>query len=130
MSVARGTLKSMKITKQVTVFDTADIDEESAFWAALLGGQVEKDEGWHTLKVDGETRLAFQLAPNHIRPDWPDGQPQQLHLDLTVDDIRAAEERALASGARLLKEAYPLDAEEGFRVYADPSGHPFCLCWG
>ena len=21
-------------------------------------------------------------------------------------------------------------ASEGFQVYADPAGHPFCLCWG
>lgn len=22
------------------------------------------------------------------------------------------------------------EASEGFQVYADPAGHPFCLCWG
>ena len=22
-----------------------------------------------------------------------------------------------------------LDAAHGFIVYADPAGHPFCLCW-
>lgn len=21
-------------------------------------------------------------------------------------------------------------AAEGYQVYADPAGHPFCLCWG
>jgi predicted enzyme related to lactoylglutathione lyase len=47
---------------------------------------------------------------------------QQLHLDLAVDDIDAAHERAIALGAR------PLDTQEKFRVYADPAGHPFCLC--
>jgi hypothetical protein len=38
----------------------------------------------------------------------------------------AAHEKVLALGAR------PLDLEDSehkdFRVYADPAGHPFCLC--
>lgn len=33
-----------------------------------------------------------------------------------------AEYVAIALGARLL------DTQEKFRVYADPVGHPFCLC--
>jgi hypothetical protein len=33
-------------------------------------------------------------------------------------------------GARLLKAADDPNAEQGFQVYADPAGHPFCLCWG
>jgi predicted enzyme related to lactoylglutathione lyase len=103
---------------------------ESDFWARLLGGTVEADEDWHTVFVDGEPRLGFQLAPNHIRPEWPDGTQQQIHLDLYVDDVAAAHEEAIAVGARLLKPAEDLEAAEGFQVYADPAGHPFCLCWG
>lgn len=118
----------MEITQQVTVFDTADLATESAFWAGLLGGEVFADDDWHAVLVDGKPRVAFQLAPNHVPPDWPDGQPQQVHLDLYVSDIRSAHEEAVALGARLLRSA-DLDAEEGFQVYADPSGHPFCLCW-
>jgi hypothetical protein len=70
-----------------------------------------------------------QLAPDHVQPEWPAGTPQQIHLDLYVDDIRAAHDEAMALGARLLKPADDLDAVEGFQVYADPAGHPFCLCW-
>jgi catechol 2,3-dioxygenase-like lactoylglutathione lyase family enzyme len=120
----------MKISRQIVVFDTADLAAESAFWAGLLGGTVDAEDDWHTVSVDGEPRLGFQLAPNHVRPDWPEGEPQQLHLDLYVDDIRSAHEEALALGARLLKEVEDPDAAEGFQVYADPAGHPFCLCWG
>ena len=29
----------------------------------------------------------------------------------------------------MLKSADDLEAAEGFQVYADPAGHPFCLCW-
>jgi catechol 2,3-dioxygenase-like lactoylglutathione lyase family enzyme len=119
----------MKITRQIVVFDTADLDASSAFWADLLGGTVEKEDDWHSLSVDGQPRLGFQLAPNHVQPDWPDGEPQQIHLDLYVDDIGEAHDHAISVGARLLKPA-DVTAPEGFQVYAGPSGHPFCLCWG
>ena len=120
----------MKIKRTITVFDTADLDAESSFWARILNGTVNAEDDWHTVSVDGTPKLGFQLAPNHIRPDWPDGQPQQLHLDLYVDDIASAHDDAIAAGAVLLKPYDDLTAEEGFNVYADPSGHPFCLCWG
>ncbi len=120
----------MKINRQIVVFDAPGLAVESAFWAGLLGGTVEAEDDWHNLMVDGEWRMGFQLAPNHVPPDWPDGMPQQqIHLDLYVDDIRTAHEEAIALGARLLKPADDLDAVHGFQVYADPAGHPFCLCW-
>lgn len=34
----------MKFTRQITVFDAADLKTESAFWAGMLGGTV--DAGW------------------------------------------------------------------------------------
>ena len=121
----------MKITRQIIVFDAADLAAESTFWAGLLGGTVTADADWHSVLVDGEWRLGVQLAPNHVAPDWPDGTPeQQMHLDLWVDDLKAAHAEALALGARLLKAADDPTAAEGFQVYADPAGHPFCLCWG
>jgi uncharacterized glyoxalase superfamily protein PhnB len=64
-----------------------------------------------------------------VRPDWPNGTQQQIHLDLYVKDIRAAHEEAMSLGATLLKAADDLDAKDGFQVYADAAGHPFCLCW-
>jgi len=120
----------MKIRRQVIVFDAADMDAESAFWAGLLGGAVFPDDDWHSIVVDRELRLGVQLAPNHVPPDWPDGAPQQMHLDVWVDDLAAAHETAMSLGARLLKPAEDPAAAEGFQVYADPAGHPFCLCWG
>ena len=119
----------MKIRRQIVVFDTADIEAESSFWAALLDGTVARDDDWHSVMVDGEWRLGVQLAPNHVPPDWPDGTPQQIHLDLWVDDLASAHDEAMALGARQLKAADDLTATEGFQVYADPAGHPFCFCW-
>lgn len=120
----------MKITRQIVVFDAADLAAESAFWASMLGGRVDADDDWHTVRdADGVARIAVQLAPGHQAPDWPDGAPQQIHLDLFVDDIAASHAEVLGLGARVLQDA-DFAAKEGFVVYADPAGHPFCLCWG
>ncbi|ACQ79373.1 conserved hypothetical protein [Beutenbergia cavernae DSM 12333] len=120
----------MKVTRTITVFDAPDLATESAFWADLLGGTVDAEDDWHSVSVDGEWRMGFQLAPNHVPPDWPDGTPQQqIHLDVWVDDLAEGHERVLALGGRLLQSSQEPDADEQFVVYADPAGHPFCLCW-
>ncbi|MGL5861536.1 MAG: VOC family protein [Phycicoccus sp.] len=121
----------MELVRAVIVFDAADLGAESAFWAGMLGGHVFEDESFHSV-VDsaGRWRIGVQLAPCHVPPDWPDGDPQQVHLDLHVEDPRAAHAEALAHGARLLKAADDLGSEEGHQVYADPAGHPFCIGWG
>lgn len=83
------------------VFDAADIDAESAFWAALLDGTVEEwGNTWRAIWVDGGYALGVQLSPDHVPPDWPDGAPQQMHLDFyrfaadahasTPDRVRAS----------------------------------------
>jgi len=111
------------------VLDAADLDAVSSFWAGVLGGTVERDRDWHSIFVDGEERMGVQLAPDHVRPQWPDGAPQQIHLDLYVEDVAAAHEQVMALGATQLQAAGDLSAQQGFQVYADPAGHPFCLCW-
>jgi predicted enzyme related to lactoylglutathione lyase len=120
----------MQIDHQVVVFDAADLDSESSFWAGVLDGTVDTEDDWHMVRVDGAPRVGIQRAPNHIPPDWPDGTPeQQIHLDLWVDDFPSAHERVLSLGAKVLKPAEDGDADDNFQVYADPAGHPFCLCW-
>lgn len=119
----------MKITRTIVALDAADMNAVSSFWAGLLGGTVKADDDWHTVYVDGQPRIGVQLAPDHIRPDWPNGTPQQIHLDLYVENIATAHEEAIGLGARLLQGVDDLSAPDGFQVYADPAGHPFCLCW-
>ncbi|MGW2051107.1 VOC family protein [Streptomyces sp. NPDC001858] len=111
----------------VVVLDCPDPRALAGFYAEVLGGSVESDDGdWVDLKVPGGQALAFQAAPGFVPPAWPAPEhSQQFHLDLTVDDLDAAERGVLALGAT------PLDTEDrsrGWRVYADPAGHPFCLC--
>jgi predicted enzyme related to lactoylglutathione lyase len=119
----------MNINHQVVVFDAADLSTESRFWSGVLGGTVDAEDSWHMVRVDGKPRVGVQLAPDHVPPDWPDGAPQQIHLDLWVDDPDAAHAEVMSLGARLLKAAANDDSADDFQVYADPAGHPFCLCW-
>lgn len=119
----------MRINHQVVVFDAADLSAESSFWAGLVGGTVDAEDDWHMVLVEGKPRVGVQLAPNHVPPEWPDGNPQQIHLDLWIDDIHASHEQVMSLGARLLKSADETEAPDSFQVYADPAGDPFCLCW-
>lgn len=115
------------------VLDCPDPRELAVFYAAVGGGTpVEEDPDWVVLQIPAGPRLAFQRAPGHVPPQWPraDHDSQQFHLDFdaggTWEEIDAAEAKVLALGARVLDRE---DCEsKDFRVYADPAGHPFCLC--
>ncbi|MFJ3835722.1 VOC family protein [Streptomyces sp. NPDC054904] len=117
---------------QCVVLDCPDPLRLAGFYAALLGGTVNRpdrrwtvDERWATLHTPTGAVLAFQQALDYQPPAWPDpSRPQQLHWDFAVPDLVRAEEQVLAVGATLLDASH--DAE-GWRVYADPAGHPFCL---
>jgi predicted enzyme related to lactoylglutathione lyase len=124
-------MTAMRINHQVVVFDAADLAAESRFWAGVLGGTIDAEDDWHMVFVDGEPRVGVQLAPNHVPPEWPDGTPQQIHLDLWVGDIKTAHDEVVSLGAKLLKPAEdrPPESSDNYQVYADPAGHPFCLCW-
>lgn len=110
---------------KTVVLDAADMSAEAQFWSQVLDiPVVYEGDDWITLEGRG-VRVAVQLAPDHLPPQWPDpAHPQQLHLDIQVEDPDEAERQILALGARRLPD--PQDAED-FRVYADPAGHPFCL---
>ena len=119
----------MRINHQVVVFDAADLAAESAFWAGVLGGEVDAEDDWHMVRVDGKPQVGVQLAPDHEAPGWPHGDAQQIHMDLWVEDAAAAHAEVMALGATVLQEAKGGSDPDDFRVYADPAGHPFCLCW-
>ena len=113
-------------TVGAVVLDCPDPRALADFYARVVGGSIVDEGDWLDLKVPGGPNLAFQAAPGHVPPQWPSPEhSQQFHLDLTVEDLDAAEEEVLALGAK------PLDTEDRsrtFRVYLDPAGHPFCLC--
>ena len=113
------------------VLDCPDPGALAGFYRELVGGDITyADDEWVNLRDGDAVLLSFQRVADYRAPEWPDGQPpQQFHLDLTVDDVATAEPQVLELGAT--KHAVqPGDAEGGnFRVYLDPAGHPFCLCW-
>ncbi|MFF6781674.1 VOC family protein [Streptomyces sp. NPDC012510] len=119
----------MAIAKlDVVVLDCPDPAALAGFYAEVIGGKVvPAEEDWVNLELPGEgVKLAFQKAPGFVAPEWPSPKrSQQFHLDLNVEDMDAAEKQVLALGATVLDAE---DRERGFRVYADPAGHPFCLC--
>lgn len=112
------------------VLDCPDPRALAEFYQGVLSGNVTAaEDDWVVLTVDG-LRLAFQLADEFERPTWPTGErPQQFHLDVTVDDVDVAEPEVLALGATKHVIQPGEAAGDSFRVYLDPAGHPFCLCW-
>src|SRR5829696_635444 len=81
----------------------------------------------------GMRELAFQRVDDWVPPQWPDpSRPQQLHVDIRVDDVEEAEARVIELGARRAPASpeTPETPETGYRVFLDPAGHPFCLVHG
>jgi catechol 2,3-dioxygenase-like lactoylglutathione lyase family enzyme len=103
------------------VLDCPDPAALAAFYSGLLGLPITyRSDDWVVVAADETSSgLAFQLAPGHRPPSWPDpAVPQQVHLDIMVEDVTVSGSDVLALGA------VKLDGED---VYADPAGHPFCL---
>jgi catechol-2,3-dioxygenase len=109
---------------EAVAFDAADIEGLAAFYAELAGWEVvQRDPDWVTIRAGDGQEVAFQLAPDHVAPRWPGQElPQQFHLDLQVDGIEAAAERAIGLGATRLATG------ASWITMADPAGHSFDLC--
>jgi glyoxalase superfamily protein len=109
--------------------DCADPVPLAAFWAALLDGAATPISDDVVAVRTEHGSLAAVRVPHYRPPTWPDGEvPKQVHLDLAVDDLDAAEAEAIRLGARRA-ESSPQPTK--WRVMLDPAGHPFCLCdWG
>ncbi len=108
----------------VVAFDAPDIGKLASFYAALTGWQIVGNESdWIALQIPDGPQVAFQLAPDHIAPQWPGHEhPQQFHLDLLTDGYQEAAERAVELGAIRLADGAT------WVTLADPAGHPFDLC--
>jgi hypothetical protein len=98
------------------------------FYCAILGMSVYESmrgwdsdpDGWVVVGRDGKKGLTFQRSEGRTSLDPTQGS------DILVDDVEEAERSVLALGA----SRTPNDRETGFRVFADPAGHPFCLVYG
>lgn len=115
---------------QCVVLDCPDVSVLAHFYQSLLGGAVNQPDPKWVVDADAATLhtgsgpvLLFQRAEAFQAPQWPDpAHPQQFHLDVEVADLDRAQQQVLDLGATLLH----VDAR-GWRIFADPAGHPFCL---
>jgi predicted enzyme related to lactoylglutathione lyase len=109
------------------VLDCPDPRSLAAFYGALLDWKVDASDDWADVRADYGQCLSFQQVADYTPPVWPGQQvPQQMHLDVVVDDLDEAEAAVVELGATRH------DHQPGttFRVFLDPAGHPFCLCVG
>lgn len=107
------------------VIDCPDPATLARFYGALLDWTVEADDGWADIRGSAGQSVSFQQVEDFTAPEWPAQRvPQQMHLDVIVDDLDEAEAAVLELGAT--KHAH--QPGETFRVFLDPAGHPFCLC--
>jgi predicted enzyme related to lactoylglutathione lyase len=120
-----GTLKTFAL-------DCPDPTALAGFYAGLVGGKVVDEDvedgpnSWVELHGAVGATLSFQRVDDYRAPEWPGGaQAQQAHLDIEVADLDAAQAAVLALGATLLED---WAGSKSWRVFADPAGHPFCLC--
>ncbi len=125
-----------------TAIDSTDARALAEFYRQLLGlkyrqgdeppaGGEEDDADWLVLvDPNGVRKLAFQQVERLERTTWPAHDvPMQMHLDFTVSslaELQRQRERAESLGAQLLLDRTD-DSNEPLYVFADPSGHPFCI---
>jgi catechol 2,3-dioxygenase-like lactoylglutathione lyase family enzyme len=125
-----------------TVLDTTRTRELAEFYRQLLGLRYRAgdepppdgapdDADWLVLVDSSGARvLAFQQVEHLTPTTWPQHDvPMQLHVDFTVSspsELQRQRERAEALGAELRLDRTG-DPDEPLYVFADPSGHPFCI---
>ena len=91
----------------------------------MLDWKVEVSPDWAEVRADYDQCIAFQQVEAYTPPGWPDQDvPQQMHLDVVVDDLDVGEAAVLELGAT----KHDHQPGTSFRVFLDPAGHPFCLC--
>src|SRR5690349_6381142 len=112
------------------VLDCPDPLALATFYGAMLDWQVDttnadESDGWIDVKSDYGQCLSFQGVEGYRAPSWPSQEvPQQMHLDVVVEDLDTAEAEVIALGAT----KHEVQPGSSFRVMLDPAGHPFCLC--
>jgi hypothetical protein len=119
-----GTVPAMAIARYPSF--VIDCPDPAAFYSTLLDWKAEISADWADIRSqDGQQCISFQPVADYTPPEWPrQERPQQMHLDVIVDDLDTGEAAVIALGAT--KHEYQPGTT--FRVFLDPAGHPFCLC--
>jgi predicted enzyme related to lactoylglutathione lyase len=107
------------------VLDCPDPVALATFYGTMLDWKVEASPDWAEIRADYGQCISFQRVEPFTPPDWPaQDVPQQMHLDVVVDDLEVGEREVVALGAT----KHEHQPGSRFRVFLDPAGHPFCLC--
>jgi predicted enzyme related to lactoylglutathione lyase len=107
------------------VIDCPDPGALATFYGTLLDWKVEQSPGWAEVRADYGQCISFQQVQAYTPPAWPGQEvPQQMHVDVIVDDLDAGEAAVLELGAT----KHEHQPGTSFRVFLDPAGHPFCIC--
>ncbi|HSV39648.1 MAG TPA: VOC family protein [Nocardioidaceae bacterium] len=112
------------------VIDCPDAGALANFYGAMLDWKVswnaDEDDSWAEVRpADGSNCISFQQVEGFKAPNWPAQDiPQQMHLDVIVDDLDEGESAVVELGATRAEH----QPGTTFRVFLDPAGHPFCLC--
>src|SRR6202034_1766799 len=96
-SAIAGSVPAMAIARYRSfVLDCPDPGALAAFYAALLDWKAEITGDWADIRsADGQC-ISFQQVEDYTAPQWPGQQvPQQMHLDVIVDDLDAGEAAVL-----------------------------------
>jgi predicted enzyme related to lactoylglutathione lyase len=114
--------------------DVDDLGRAVAFYRDAFGLRVRRRFGDGAVEMDGASSPLFLLVkeagtPASAATDQTRDYRRHwtpVHLDVVVDDLERAVERAVAAGA--VREGPTREARWGrLAVLADPFGHGFCL---
>lgn len=120
--------------KLIVNIDVDDLPRAEAFYCIVFDLKPGRRFGYSGVELLGLPAPIWLLLKDEDHPIAP-GNPQNrdyrrhwtpVHLDIAVDDLTSAVERALAAGA--VQEGEARHADWGsIAMFADPFGHGFCL---
>jgi catechol 2,3-dioxygenase-like lactoylglutathione lyase family enzyme len=114
--------------------DVDDLEKAVAFYGSAFGLAVGRRFGTFGVEMLGASsaiHLLRNAAGTRASPSTSQRRRYTrhwtpLHLDVVVDDIEAAVDKAVSAGARL-EQAVAVHAWGKHAVLADPFGHGFCF---
>jgi predicted enzyme related to lactoylglutathione lyase len=107
------------------VIDCPDPGALARFYGAMLDWKIDVSANPASVCAEYGQCISFHQVAGYTPPTWPTQErPQQMHLDVIVDDLDSAQAAVTDLGAT----RHPDQPGTSFRVFLDPAGHPFCLC--
>ena len=125
---ARWLYKTADMTSsvQAITFDCGNALQLSAFWAAVLGAEVDggnEDSGvfFQSIGMQGSIKPAMMFI------QVPEGKSakNRMHLDLATPDMAVEVERLVGLGAAVVHEKN--EHNVNWTTLTDPEGNEFCV---